>query len=90
VAGNIGCLDGASLAGNLKIEDNSIPELLFIQNSSAAQNLQVFKNMDSGNKFVQGNTVGENLQCFENQPPFVAQGNAAGKAEGQCAPPAGP
>jgi hypothetical protein len=83
-------VDRAILPGNLKVEENFIAGLLLIQNSSVDQNLQVFKNMGLGNKFVQVNTVGDNLQCFENAPPFLGRFNTAGKAEGQCAPPAVP
>jgi hypothetical protein len=79
-----------TVQGNLKVEDNFISGLLSIRNAAVAGNLQVFKNMGPGAKFVQGNSVGQNLQCFENEPPFVGQGNTAGHAEGQCAPPVGP
>ena len=82
-------VDRAILPGNLKVEENFITGRLLIQNSTVDENLQVFKNMGLGAKAVQANRIGDNLQCFENDPLFVGQFNAAGKAEGQCAPPSG-
>lgn len=75
--------------GNIIVTDNVITAgvvALDIFDNQVAQNLQVFKNTSPGAKIVRVNVVGENLQCFENNPPFVAFGNAANKAEGQCAP----
>jgi hypothetical protein len=81
-------MDAVTVRGNVKVEQNVIaaPELLFLQNVRVDENLQVLKNTGSGNKILLGNRVGQNLQCFENDPPFVAAGNMATSAEGQCAP----
>lgn len=80
---------GVRVRENVKVEANvvDVPEILFLQNNRVQGNLEVFKNMGSGNKQVQGNTVQQSLQCFENEPPFVAAGNTAGNAQGQCAAP---
>jgi hypothetical protein len=85
MAGDI-VIGALATSGNLKVEENVVPEILLLQNSSVGQNLQVFKNAGPATKLVEGITVGQALQCFDNQPPFLAHGNAAAKAEGQCAP----
>jgi hypothetical protein len=80
---------GVRVGGNVKVEANVVaaPEILFLQNNIVHGNFEVFKNTGDGNKFVLGNTVQQSLQCFENEPPFLASGNTAGNAQGQCAAP---
>jgi hypothetical protein len=77
---------GVRVRENVKIEANVIadPEILFLQNNGVSGNLEVFKNTGDGTKLVLGNNVHQSLQCFENDPPFLASGNIAGNAQGQC------
>lgn len=75
------------VAGNLKLEENSITGLFRVGDSTVGQNLQVSKITGSTNKVIQENTVGQSLQCFDNDSPFAALFNTAGTAEGQCATP---
>ena len=80
---------GVRVRENVKVEANVVAahESLFLQNNRVQGNLEVFKNTGDGIKFVLGNSVHQSLQCFENDPPFLASGNIAGNAQGQCVVP---